>query len=93
MLTAQEAREIAGGSNIDKHVENALDRIRVAATNKLHYVELKGTFWGDEGFRQTVDYHEAVELLTTLGYNVSLSFIDIKTFSGTKSVFYTIVKW
>lgn len=88
MLTAQEARKLAGVDEIQKHVENALKEIEEAAKKGERFVHLHDDFWVSSGYSRTKDYNEACERLRKLGYEVKF-FYEERQFVN----MYTVVKW
>lgn len=97
MITAKEARELAGPTleeQLDEQLEYAYDRIRSAAEKKYRVIRLHNEFWRCGDYNQTDLYKKAVKELEKLGYTVKFhyearhaglvrQFVDM----------YTIVEW
>ena len=87
MLTAMEARELAGPTP-EERVEIVTAAIREAAVAKKRKLALTDRFWVYEGYDRTADYQKACEMLKKLGYKVSF-FYEERQFVD----MYTIVEW
>lgn len=91
MITAREAREIAGPTDeeiINQVVEEACEAIRLKAEDKGRKVCLRCGFWANEGYSGTEKYKKACQKLKDLGFEVEFfyeerQFVDMGT----------IIKW
>ena len=91
MITAKEARELAGPTleeQLDEHLEYAYDRIRVAAEQKHRVVRLANDFWRHGGYNHTDLYQKAVKKLEELGFKVNFHYEALQFVN-----MYTIVEW
>jgi len=89
MLTAMEARELAGaGPTPEERVEIVTAAIREAAMAKKRKLALEDTFWVRDAYENTADYQKACDILKGLGYKVSF-FYEERQFVD----MYTIVEW
>jgi hypothetical protein len=87
MITAKEARELAGPT-VKERVADVFEEIRAAATKGGRSLCLHGQFWAKEGYNKTPEWLAAKKLLEDQGFVVTFyysesQFVDL----------YTIVKW
>lgn len=88
MITAKEARELAGPT-VEERVSEVFVAIRAAASSKARSVNLHGDFWEHGGYGKTKEWCDAKKILENQGfvvefyYNGGGQFVDM----------YTIVKW
>lgn len=87
MITAKEARELSGPT-VEDHLAEAHAAIRKAAENKKREVALHSSFWVNEGYKGTKDWHKAKNNLTDLGFTVEF-FYEERQFVNA----YTKVSW
>lgn len=88
MITAKEARELAGPT-VGERVDEVFDLIRDAAKLKGRSIRLHGDFWANGGYGPTKEWREAKKLLEDLGFVVEFYYND----GGQFADLYTIVKW
>lgn len=91
MITAQEARELAGPTFEEKvadQLEFACEQIKTAAENKKRQTILHSEFWTSGGYSRTDEYKAAVKQLEELGYKVVFFYEE-----GQFVNMYTIVEW
>jgi len=91
MITAKEARELAGPTleeKVSEQLEFANREIKNAAEFKRRSVQLHSEFWTHGGYRMSEEYEAAVEKLKELGFEVEF-FYEERQFVN----MYTIVKW
>jgi len=91
MITAKEARELAGPTlqeQLDEQLEYAYKRIRSAAEQKHRTTNLANEFWCHEGYKQTDLYKKAVKQLEELGYTVKFHYEELQFVN-----MYTVVEW
>ena len=86
-ITAQEARKLAGPT-VQERVDEVYPMIREAAEKKLRHVNLRDTFWVNEGYSKTNEYKQACMILEGDGYKVSF-FYEERQFVD----MYTVVEW
>ena len=91
MITAAEARQLAGPTN-EEILADALnyadEQIREAANTLQREAHLHGQFWAHGGYDGSKNYRAACDKLEKLGYTVTFyykecQFVDM----------YTVVKW
>ena len=90
-LTAAQARELAGPTaeeRLEKHLDEALSAVRVAAEKKQREIALHGDFWAHGGYSQTADWKSACNSLRALGYEVDFFYEELQFVN-----MYTTVKW
>lgn len=100
MITAKEARELAGPTPeevVKEQLEFAYERIKLAAENKRRSVNLTNEFWSRGGYSGTDEYKAAVKQdeykaavkqLKVLGFEVEFFYEELQFVN-----MYTIVKW
>lgn len=91
MITAKEARELAGPTFeeiVKEQLEFAYERIKLAAENKHRRVNLTNEFWSRGGYSGTDEYKAAVKQLKVLGFEVEFFYEELQFVN-----MYTIVKW
>jgi lipid II:glycine glycyltransferase (peptidoglycan interpeptide bridge formation enzyme) len=91
MITAKEARELAGPTfdeRVKDQLEFAYKEIKTAAENKKRKTVLRSDFWVRDGYSGTDEYKAAVKKLKDLGYTVEF-FYEERQFVN----MYTIVEW
>lgn len=91
MITAKEARELAGPTPeevVKEQLEFAYERIKLAAENKRRSVNLTNEFWTRDGYSGTDEYKAAVKQLKVLGFEVEFFYEELQFVN-----MYTIVKW
>lgn len=70
MITAKEARALAGVDDIQEEVDLVLVAIEKAAKEKKRRIDLHSDFWTNGGYNQTKDWQEACLRLKNLGFSV-----------------------
>lgn len=91
MITAKEARELAGPTPeevVKEQLEFAYERIKLAAKNKHRSVNLTNEFWTRDGYSGTDEYKAAVKQLKVLGFEIEFFYEELQFVN-----MYTIVKW
>lgn len=91
MITAREARELAGPTfeeKVAEQLEFAYEQIKTAAENKKRQTVLHGEFWTRGGYSGTDEYKAAVKQLEELGYKVEFFYEELQFVN-----MYTIVEW
>ena len=87
MITAKEARELAGPT-VEEQVAEVFEAIREAATKGNRRLPLNGQFWAYGGYNKSPEWLAAKKLLEDQGFVVSFyynesQFVDM----------YTVVEW
>ena len=88
MISAQEARKLAGPSVQDR-VDEIAPLIKKAAEAKKRSVALHDSFWVHEGYNSTPEYVQATDMLKELGYKVSFYYKE----HSIAVDMYTVVEW
>lgn len=88
MITAQEARTLAGPSPQER-VDELESLIKQAALEKKRSINLHDTFWVHEAYSGTKDYKMAVMLLEGMGYKVEFYYKE----HSIAVDMYTVVSW
>lgn len=94
MLTAKEARDIAGPT-VEEMVESLLESVKKNAEAKKRSLktgwehEDHNDFWQNEGYSRTKKWEEARKMLEKLGYKVSFYYNDSCQFVDV----YTLIEW
>lgn len=73
MITAREARELAGVSyekELEEQLELVYEKIRIAAKKKLRTVVLSDKFWVNGAYKQSRGFVEASTKLKNNGFDV-----------------------
>lgn len=92
MITAQEAKELAGPSFeeiVDGAIEEASNIIRAAATEKKRIARLHESFWVYGGYKSTPEWKEAKKRLEAAGYKVTFYYQELSIAVD----MYTLVEW
>jgi spore germination cell wall hydrolase CwlJ-like protein len=87
MITAKEARELAG-PNIEELVAETFEAIREAATKGKRRLPLDGQFWTYGGYNKTPEWLAAKKLLEDQGFVVTFYYNEVQFVQ-----MYTVVKW
>lgn len=91
MITAEEARELAGPT-LEERVEQELERvykeIKAAAEKKMRSLNLTTEFWTYGGYNYTDAYKECYRQLEKLGYKVKFVYEERQFVN-----MYTRVEW
>lgn len=94
MLTAEEARNIAGPT-VEEMVECLLESVKKNAELKKRSLKTgwehqdHRDFWQNEGYSRTKKWEEARKILEKLGYKVSFYYNDSSQFAD----IYTLIEW
>jgi len=91
MITAQQARELAGPTfdeRVEEQLEFAYEQIKTAAEKKNRKTILTSDFWTRGGYSGTDEYKAAVKQLEELGYTVRFFYEELQFVN-----MYTIVEW
>ena len=77
MITAKEARELAGPTPeeiVKEELEQVFLKIKDAAENKNRNIVLYDNFWTRGGYNSTKEYQAAVSILEGVGYDVKFHY-------------------
>ena len=85
-ITASEARKLAGPT-VQERVDEVYPLIREAAEKGKRSIDLHG-WWADEGYRGSVEYKLACQILEGDGYKVKFFYAEFQFVS-----MYTTVEW
>lgn len=91
MITAKEARELAGPTfeeKVNQALEYAYKEIQNAAENKRRSVNLTTDFWTRGGYDSTEEYKSACEKLRELEFSVRFVYEERQFVN-----MYTFVEW
>lgn len=88
MITAEEARELAGPT-IEEQLAPVFELIRQAATKKKRELRLHSDLWTNGAYTGSPEFKEAKKLLQDQGFVVDFYYND----GGQFADLYTIVKW
>lgn len=91
MITAKEAKEIAGPTLLEQlkeQLEYADKTIRSAAEQGHRVTRLSNEFWSRGGYDQSELYKKAVKELEKLGFTVKFFYEELQFVN-----MYTIVEW
>jgi hypothetical protein len=91
MITAKEARELAGPTKeelIDEELALVYQKIEEAAKAKKRSIQLTSSFWTYGGYSGSESYYEAVRQLEDLGYSVKFHYEELQFVN-----IYTSVEW
>lgn len=91
MITAQEARELAGPTfekQVQEQLDFAFEHIKRAAENKKRKTVLNSAFWTHGGYYGSDAYKAAVKQLEELGFEVEFFYEELQFVN-----MYTVVEW
>jgi hypothetical protein len=88
MISADEAKKLAGPTPQDR-VDMLEIKIKKAALEHKHSIDLHDEFWTREGYKNSTEYKQAKMILEGLGYKVDFYYKE----HSIAVDYYTIVSW